>query len=117
MKRCRLDDLTATDTSHVLADVLPGRYLNKGGLGFKAPGQRTHTADGPGGSDVHVHDDCEAFVILQGRAVMEVDGQSYDLAAGDVVIIESGEDHHLVADADDPCINLWLHAGDQPHWM
>ncbi|NLF30767.1 MAG: cupin domain-containing protein [Planctomycetes bacterium] len=115
MKRCRLTDLTA-DGTHVLAAMLPGRCLTRGGLSFKAPGQRSHTSDGPGGSDRHVHDDCEAFVILQGRAVMEVDGRSYNLAAGDVVIIEPGEDHHLLADSEDPCVNLWLHAGDKPHW-
>jgi len=116
MKRFRLSDLTAAGGAHALAGLLPGRYLSKSGLSFKSPGQRTHTADGPDGSDRHVHDDCEAFVILQGRAVMEVDGRAYDLVAGDVVVIEPGEDHHLVADADDPCINLWLHAGEQPHW-
>ncbi len=116
MKRSRLHDLTTAAGAHVLAGLLPGRYLNKGALSFKAPGQRTHTADGPGGSDVHVHDDCEAFIILQGRGVMEVDGRSYELAAGDVIIIAPGEDHHLTADPDDPCVNLWLHAGDEPHW-
>ena len=32
------------------------------------------------------------------------------------IVIEPGEDHHLIADPDDPCINLWLHAGPRPHW-
>jgi hypothetical protein len=44
-----------------------------------------------------------------------VDCQSHDLVAGDVVICEPGEDHHLVSDLKDPCVNIYLHAGNQPH--
>jgi mannose-6-phosphate isomerase-like protein (cupin superfamily) len=116
MRLLRITDLADIREGHFLAGVLPGAYLCDGGLGFKAPGLRTHTADGPGGSDRHVHPhDCEAFVLLQGRAIMEVDGKPYPLVSGDVCIIEPGEDHHLVSDRDDPCVNLWLHAGEQRH--
>jgi quercetin dioxygenase-like cupin family protein len=116
MRKLRLADLADLREGHFLADILPGRYLNVGGMGFKSPGQRTHDHDGPGGTDRHVHaEDREAFVILQGRAVMQVDGRDVQLTCGDVVIIEPGEDHHLVCDPDEPCVNLWLHAGDEPH--
>ena len=33
----------------------------------------------------------------------------------DLVVIEPGEDHHLISDETEPCINIWLHAGAQPH--
>jgi quercetin dioxygenase-like cupin family protein len=46
---------------------------------------------------------------------MEIDGITYPLVPGDVLIVEPGEDHHLVSDAFDPCINLWLHAGPERH--
>jgi quercetin dioxygenase-like cupin family protein len=29
---------------------------------------------------------------------------------GEIVIIEPGENHELVADENDPLVNLWLHA-------
>ncbi|NLC55501.1 MAG: cupin domain-containing protein [Armatimonadetes bacterium] len=116
MKRYRLNQLPEVTEGHFLSGILPGRYLCQGALSYKPPGFRTHTNDGPGGQDLHVHaDDCEAFVILQGKAVMEVNGERIPLTTGDVVVIEPGEDHHLVSDREDPCINLWLHAGPERH--
>jgi mannose-6-phosphate isomerase-like protein (cupin superfamily) len=115
MKLLRLCDLDDVRDGHFLPEVIPGAYLNKGGLTFKAPGERTHTADGPGGADRHVHEDCEVFLILQGRAEMEIDGQRHPLSTGDVCVVEPGEDHHLIADQDDPCVSVWLHAGPSRH--
>ena len=116
MKRYRLTDLADIREGHFLADVIPGEFLTEGGLSFKSPGQRTHDHDGPRGDDRHTHYDCEVFVILQGRGRMEVDGETHPVTVGDVIVIEPGEDHHLTADPDDPCTNLWLHAGPRPHW-
>ena len=115
MKRMRITDLPDNASGHFLSGVVPGDYLCMGGLSFKPPGFRTHDHDGPGGADLHVHDGCEVFLILQGRAVMEVDGESHPLQTGDVMIIEPGEDHHLIADEQDPCINVWLEAADHRH--
>ena len=115
MKIVRLNEIELSDDSHFLKGLLPGRYLCGGGLSYKPPGFRTHDHDGPGGIDQHVHDDHEAFIILQGKAIMEVNGKEYPLRTGDVVIIEPGEDHHLVSDPLDPCVNLWLHACPQRH--
>ena len=94
---------------------MPGAHLCAGGMGFKKPGQRMHAFEGPGGSDCHVHDDHEGFAILQGKAEMEVNGRRYPLVTGDIVIIEPGEDHHLISDVRDPCVNLWFHAGPDKH--
>lgn len=115
MKRMRLKDLPDPSSGHFLEGLAPGRYLCEGGLSFKPPGLRTHSHDGPGGSDLHVHDDCEVFIILQGRAQMELDGKLHQLTTGDVVVVEPGEDHHLISDAEDPCVNLWLQAGSRRH--
>jgi mannose-6-phosphate isomerase-like protein (cupin superfamily) len=115
MRLLRLTELPDNRTSHFLRGVVPGRYLSMGGLGFKAPGVRTHTEDGPGGRDWHVHDDAEVFIILQGKARMEIDGESHELTTGDVCVVEPGEDHHLISDEADPCVNLWLHAGEHRH--
>jgi quercetin dioxygenase-like cupin family protein len=37
------------------------------------------------------------------------------LVAGDVVVIEPGENHHLEADEHDPCINLFVQSGPAPN--
>lgn len=120
MKRLRLSDLKSEGGGHVLRDVIPGEYLSHGGLSFKNPGHRSHdvgcscpSCDGKG---CHVHpDDYEVFILLQGKARMEIDGTSHVMAAGDVIVCEPGEDHHLVADKDDPCVNITLHASRTHH--
>jgi len=120
MKKLTLAELECIGGNHVLHGVIPGKYLSQGGLSFKKPGERSHdtgcacpSCDGTGR---HVHDeDSEVFILLQGRARMEIDGVFHDMAAGDVIVCEPGEDHHLIADERDPCVNLWLHASDSRH--
>jgi uncharacterized cupin superfamily protein len=120
MKRYRLKDLDREGQDHILNGIIPGKYLSKAGLGIKAGGHRSHDVgcDCPScdGQGRHIHtDDSEVFIILQGKAEIEINGSRTSLGAGDVVVCEAGEDHHLIADQDDPCINLYLHAGEQPH--
>ncbi len=43
------------------------------------------------------------------------DNASGHFLSGDVMIIEPGEDHHLIADGRDPCTNVWLEAADHRH--
>ena len=116
MIKLRLNQIPDIREGHFLKGLVPGEYLCRGTLSYKPPGLRTHSNDGPGGLDRHVHeDDHEAFVLLQGKAIMEVDGEAHPMVTGDVFIIEPGEDHHLISDEEDPCINLWLHAGPERH--
>ncbi len=109
MRRYRLNELTDTREGHVLSGIIPGQYLCAGGMGFKKPGQRTHPEPG------HIHDDCEVFILLQGRAKMEIDGVFHEMTTGDIIVVEPGEEHHLISDEKDPCVNLWMHAADHPH--
>ena len=115
MRRYRLSEVPDTREGHFLKGIVPGEYICKGGMGVKIPGQRTHSHDGPGGTDRHVHEDAEVFVILQGKGAMEIDGTRHPFVTGDVFVVEPGEDHHLVSDVDDPCVNLWFHAGAERH--
>ncbi|MBN1808016.1 MAG: cupin domain-containing protein [Planctomycetes bacterium] len=116
MKRYRIRDLNPKGR-HILEGIVPGAHI-RGGLGFKQPGERTHdkgcNCASCGGSGKHVHDDDEVFIFLEGRAVVEVDGVGYEVGAGDVIVAEAGEDHHVVADAEFPCVNLWLHGSSIP---
>lgn len=108
MKRYRLADLADVREGHFLSGIVPGRYLREGQMLFKEPGAYTH----PGR---HVHEDHEVFVILQGRGGIEVEGARHDIGTGDVLVIEPGEDHHLISSEEDPLVNLFLHAGDVRH--
>lgn len=108
MKLYRLTELPDNREGHFLRGIIPGTYINKGSMNFKVPGFRAHADE-----DVHVHDEPEVFVILQGKARVEFDDQVVQLTVGDVIVIDPGENHHLVSDEEDPCINLYLHAGDE----
>lgn len=112
MRRYTFADLARPDegAEHVLARLVPGAYISAGGLSFHTPGMRTH-ADEPR----HVHPDHEVFCILQGRGWIEIDGRREPVAAGDVLVIAPGEDHHLIGDPAHPIVNLWLHAGPERH--
>ncbi|MBN1525447.1 MAG: cupin domain-containing protein [Spirochaetales bacterium] len=112
MKQFRLHSITDIHEGHFLKDRIPGKYISRGALMWGKPGQRTHTNDGPDGKDYHVHDDEEIFVVLQGKGIMELEGDEYPLFTGDVMIVEPGEDHHLVIDEQDPCVIVWFHASD-----
>ncbi len=114
MKRFRLPDLDLKDKSSIIDSIVPGKQLSKGGLSFRKPGERTHdeacscpSCDGQGR---HMHkEDFEAFVLLQGKAAMEIDCARHAMELGDIILCEPGEDHHLVAGGESTCVNLWLH--------
>jgi len=115
MKKLRFAELKVLEDEHILSSVLPGKYLYVGGFGFSRPGARSHTNDGHGNSDHHVHNDCECFVIFQGKGLLELNKEFIPITAGDVIVIEAGEDHHLISDKDSPLVTLWCHAGQEMH--
>ncbi|HIE09528.1 MAG TPA: cupin domain-containing protein [Armatimonadetes bacterium] len=77
--------------------------IEAGGILFKKPGQVSHEGER------HTHDRPEVFIALSGRAKLLVDGVEHPFEAGDIVVIEPGEEHHIVADEEDPIVNIWLH--------
>ena len=109
MQRYRLNELPDRRDGHFMNGLVNGDFIDYGALSFREPGSRSHTSDGPGGQDRHVHlDRDEVFMILQGRGAVEVDGVRHAVVTGDVVVAAAGEDHHLIADADDPCVVVWF---------
>jgi mannose-6-phosphate isomerase-like protein (cupin superfamily) len=92
-----------------VSKLVPGKYIVHGGLSFHPIGWRTHSEGN------HVHDDAEIFCFMQGRGEVEVDGRIVPIHAGEVLVIEPGEEHYIVGDPDHPIINLWFHCGDEPH--
>ena len=109
MKRYTFDALGSNGPEHVAAGLVPGKYIARGGLSFHAIGFRTHS------EGAHVHQDREVFCIMQGQGVIEIDGRVEPVHAGEVLVIEPGEDHHLIGDPDHPMINCWFHCADERH--
>lgn len=110
MRKHKLSELSCGVGGHVLGGIVPGRFIYEGGLVFAEPGRVAH-ADEPR----HVHEDGEIFVMLQGRGVVHLDGADETLSAGEVGVIEPDENHHLEADAEDPPVLIYLHAGPERH--
>ncbi|HYH04089.1 MAG TPA: cupin domain-containing protein [Bacillota bacterium] len=113
MKIVRINTLGEMSNGHFLQKLLPGTVIYKGGFSLGLPGKRTHSFDGPEGSDWHVHDDYELFIVLQGCGELEVNQKRCPVRCGDVIIIEPGEDHHLISDMQEPLIVSYCHARSQ----
>ena len=109
MQRFRISDLGADGPEHVVARLVPGKYINHGSLSFHVVGWRTH----PEGEHRHAYP--EVFVIMQGRGEIEVDGRREAIHAGEVLIVQPGEEHYIIGDPAYPIVNLWFHVGDEPH--
>jgi mannose-6-phosphate isomerase-like protein (cupin superfamily) len=110
LRKHRFSDLGTAPGGHVLTGLVPGRHLVKGGLSFHTSGQRSHAAE-----PRHVHDDGEeVFLILQGKGHVELDTGNEPCRAGDVLVVERGENHHLTSSREEPLVVVWLHAGERP---
>ncbi|ATL68600.1 cupin domain-containing protein [Nocardia terpenica] len=74
--------------------LLPWDVLN-------APFEGAWCALPPGGtSTAHSHHEYELFIAMTGRAVIDVDGEKRDFAAGDVAHLLPGSVHYIHNDAD-----------------
>ena len=107
MKKLTLKDLSPK-SGHIFEDFLPGEKLYEGGLSFSKPNEISHMDDCENG--IHTHSDCELFLIVQGRAVIDVDGEKTTVKTGDIILVEPDEDHHVISDGEDPALVLWCHA-------
>jgi quercetin dioxygenase-like cupin family protein len=51
----------------------------------------------------HAHRDAvETFYLLEGSATFVVNGVSYQVSVGDVIVIEPGDQHHLKSHSESP---------------
>ena len=103
MQKLSLRDLSDRADGPILAGAAPGYVIERGGVSRYLAGERTH----PEGH--HVHTVPEMFLILQGSGVIEIDGAPTPFEAGDVFLVEPGEDHHLVSQGELPLVSTWLH--------
>ena len=94
---------------HILSSIINEKYICEGMLRFGKPGFRTHSSKEKSEDDFHIH---EIFFILQGKACIELNKNNYNIKAGDVFIVEPGEDHHLIVDKNDPAVYIWFRANN-----
>jgi mannose-6-phosphate isomerase-like protein (cupin superfamily) len=107
MKCLRISELPAADGRHVFSGVVAGGYIwDEAAVEFRKPGETVPPS---------AHDDEEIYVILQGKARVYLDTGVEHLAAGDVMVVEPGETHKFVSDENEPCVQLYLHCGPDPH--
>ncbi|GLY00006.1 MULTISPECIES: cupin domain-containing protein [Actinoplanes] len=106
MQKLKLVDLGPEHHGAQFTSPLPGHAVRRGGFRiYPLPNHRTH--DEPG---LHRHDVPEIFCIVQGEGDVEIDGEVVDeFTAGDAVVCEAGEDHHLISRGTDPLIFVWMH--------
>lgn len=103
MKQFTIADLVAGDEGPILAGILPDHRMERGGITRYEFGTRSH----PEGHHTHPHP--EIFVIFQGSGFIEIDGEPTPFRAGDVFLVEPGEDHHVNSRGDIPLMSAWMH--------
>ena len=100
MQKFSIRDIQASDTN-LFPNLFGRAAITSGGLYVFKPGETAHP------ESVHVHDVPEVFIFVQGKGVIPIDGVDHPVQAGDVVIVEPGEDHHTRSSVDDPLVAAW----------
>ena len=100
MKRMTIESLHHNG-SRLIPDCFGDRKIAAGGLHVFKPGETAHP------EARHAHDTEEVFIFIQGRGVLPIDGTDYPVSTGDVVIVETGEDHHTRSSVDEPLVAAW----------
>jgi quercetin dioxygenase-like cupin family protein len=103
MRIIHLDQTTNRERSEAAKEQLGGRRIRECGVAEFAPGCVAH--DG----ERHVHDHDEIFLILRGDITVPIVGGPTEVAyAGDWVLVDAGEEHHLINHTDEPCVAMFL---------
>jgi mannose-6-phosphate isomerase-like protein (cupin superfamily) len=100
VKRLTVADLHPQG-SFLLPELLGEARVAGGGVYVFRPGETAHP------EARHVHDVAEVFIFVQGSGVLPIDGVEHAVRAGDVFIVEAGEDHHTRGSLDDPLVAAW----------
>ncbi len=58
---------------------------------------------------LHTHDKCELYCIMSGKGQFKIEGNSYPLSAGDILIMRPGEAHYIDVDPLCPYSRVFVH--------
>jgi mannose-6-phosphate isomerase-like protein (cupin superfamily) len=100
MKKLTVADLRPNGSA-LLPGILGQAGIAHGGVYVFKPGETAHP------EPRHVHAVDEVFLFLQGKGVLPIDGIDVPVQAGDVVIVEAGEDHHTRSSIEEPLVAAW----------
>lgn len=100
MKKLTVADFKP-DGSFLMSDLLGSAKISHGGVYVFKSGETAHP------EPRHVHDAAEVFIFVQGKGVIPVDGVDVPVQAGDVVIVDAGEDHHTRSSVEEPLVAAW----------
>jgi quercetin dioxygenase-like cupin family protein len=91
------------DNQQALRDLLGDRRIAHCGIAEFPPDTVAHEGE------KHVHEHDEIFIILAGQITVPVtDGPTEIAHAGDWVLVEAGEEHHLTNHTNLPCVAMYL---------
>lgn len=62
----------------------------------------------------HPHSADEVYVIQRGQAQLQVEGETFDVGAGDVISVDQGRDHHFLNVTDDLAVLVMFAPPDDP---
>jgi quercetin dioxygenase-like cupin family protein len=103
MKIIRVHETPPIEHRDAVRDVFTDCTIVRCGIAEFEPGCYAHKGE------EHKHDHDEVFIILTGEITVPVtDGPSDVARAGDWVLIEAGEEHHLTNHTHLPCTGMYL---------
>ena len=102
MYRVRQQDLPFVGSSHQFVGADQGDVAISAFLLSAQPGR------GPG---PHRHPYDEVQFIREGRGLYTVNGEQFEAAAGDILVIKAGEVHSFTAIGDAPLVQVDIHLG------
>jgi len=103
MKIVRLHTTAPAANRDAVRDVLLNRTIVNCGIAAFEPGCCAHKGE------KHFHEDDEVFIILNGEITVPITNGPTDIArAGDWVLVEAGEEHHLSNHTNIVCTAMYL---------
>jgi quercetin dioxygenase-like cupin family protein len=104
MYRVRQEDLPFQGSSHQFVGA------DNGGVGISAFLLSALPGKGPG---PHRHPYDEVQFVREGRGLYVVEGQEFEVRAGDILVIKAGEVHSFRCIGDSPLVQVDVHLSPQ----